>query len=136
MSDQPSWCCARGWHVVHSTRQTILLPRAHRAAAQRRGAEAVPPRPIRHGGKSPACRFTFVHLSSEDALNEVRERATAAWPAFAETCPQYLLLSIDELARPGLKAQSTFSLAAAPPRSINPNSGKATPERHLQVGFH
>jgi dihydropyrimidinase len=42
----------------------------------------------------------IVHLSSRDALAEVRaarRRGTAAW---AETCPQYLFLSLDDLDRP------------------------------------
>jgi dihydropyrimidinase len=38
----------------------------------------------------------IVHLSSEDALNQVREARDRGLPAFAETCPQYLLLSIEE----------------------------------------
>src|SRR6266478_8297725 len=45
----------------------------------------------------------IVHLSSEDALNQVREARSRGVPAFAETCPQYLLLSIDELKRPGFE---------------------------------
>ena len=45
----------------------------------------------------------IVHLSSEDALNQVREARSRGVPAFAETCPQYLLLSIDELQRPGFE---------------------------------
>jgi dihydropyrimidinase len=45
----------------------------------------------------------IVHLSSEDALNQVREARSRGIPAFAETCPQYLLLSIDELNRPGFE---------------------------------
>src|SRR5882757_6750376 len=38
----------------------------------------------------------IVHLSSEAALNEVREARDRGLPAFAETCPQYLLLSIED----------------------------------------
>src|SRR6201998_440163 len=38
----------------------------------------------------------IVHLSSEDALNQVREARHRGLPAFAETCPQYLLLSIED----------------------------------------
>ena len=45
----------------------------------------------------------IVHLSSEDALNEVREARDRGLPAFAETCPQYLLLSIEELERPNFE---------------------------------
>src|ERR1035441_4478958 len=45
----------------------------------------------------------IVHLSSEDALHEVREARDRGVPAFAETCPQYLLLSIEDLERPGFE---------------------------------
>jgi dihydropyrimidinase len=38
----------------------------------------------------------IVHLSSSDALNQVREARDRGIPAFAETCPQYLFLSIDD----------------------------------------
>jgi len=43
----------------------------------------------------------IVHLSSEDALNQVREARDRGLPAFAETCPQYLLLSIEDVADKG-----------------------------------
>ena len=47
----------------------------------------------------------IVHLSSEDALNQVREARDRGLPAFAETCPQYLLLSIEDMqAMPGFEA--------------------------------
>jgi dihydropyrimidinase len=45
----------------------------------------------------------IVHLSSRDALDAVREARDRGLPAFAETCPQYLYLSIDDLARPGFE---------------------------------
>ena len=37
----------------------------------------------------------IVHLSCADALNQVRQARDRGIPAFAETCPQYLFLSID-----------------------------------------
>ena len=40
----------------------------------------------------------IVHLSSRHALNEVRQARTEGLPAFAETCPQYLFLSLDDMA--------------------------------------
>src|SRR5208337_3989245 len=40
----------------------------------------------------------IVHLSCEDALNQVREARDRGLPAFAETCPQYLLLSLEDMA--------------------------------------
>ena len=38
----------------------------------------------------------IVHLSCTDALNQVRAARDRGIPAFAETCPQYLFLSIDD----------------------------------------
>ncbi|HVF67578.1 MAG TPA: dihydropyrimidinase [Pyrinomonadaceae bacterium] len=38
----------------------------------------------------------IVHLSCADSLNQVREARDRGLPAFAETCPQYLFLSIDD----------------------------------------
>jgi len=45
----------------------------------------------------------IVHLSSKDALDAVRAARDQGAPAFAETCPQYLYLSLDDLARPGFE---------------------------------
>jgi dihydropyrimidinase len=42
----------------------------------------------------------IVHLSSRDALSAVVEARDRGAPAFAETCPQYLFLSQEDLARP------------------------------------
>jgi dihydropyrimidinase len=42
----------------------------------------------------------IVHLSTADALEKVSEARDRGIPVFAETCPQYLLLSIEELRRP------------------------------------
>jgi len=39
----------------------------------------------------------IVHLSCRDALNEVRAARDRGAMAFAETCPQYLFLSLDDL---------------------------------------
>jgi dihydropyrimidinase len=38
-----------------------------------------------------------VHLSAKEALDEVRRARDEGLPAFAETCPQYLFLSLDDL---------------------------------------
>jgi dihydropyrimidinase len=45
----------------------------------------------------------IVHLSSREALTAVREGRDRGVPAYAETCPQYLYLSLDDLARPGFE---------------------------------
>jgi dihydropyrimidinase len=39
----------------------------------------------------------IVHLSARDALNEVREARDRGANAFAETCPQYLFLSLENM---------------------------------------
>ena len=39
----------------------------------------------------------IVHLSAREALDEVRRARDAGLPAFAETCPQYLFLSLDDM---------------------------------------
>src|SRR2546426_5600657 len=43
----------------------------------------------------------IVHLSCTDALNQVRQARDRGIPAFAETCPQYLFLSLDNYDEPG-----------------------------------
>lgn len=45
----------------------------------------------------------IVHLSSADALEKVAEARDKGIPAYAETCPQYLLLSIEDLDRPNFE---------------------------------
>jgi dihydropyrimidinase len=39
----------------------------------------------------------IVHLSAKEALEEVKRARDEGLPAFAETCPQYLFLSLDDL---------------------------------------
>jgi dihydropyrimidinase len=49
------------------------------------------------------CPTYIVHLSSRDAMNAVREARDRGLPAYAETCPQYLYLSDEDMARPGFE---------------------------------
>ena len=39
----------------------------------------------------------FVHMSAKDALDEVRQARDEGWTIYAETCPQYLFLTLDDL---------------------------------------
>jgi dihydropyrimidinase len=50
--------------------------------------------------KSP---LYIVHLSSQPALDAVVEARSRGQNTFAETCPQYLFLSQDDMARPGFE---------------------------------
>jgi dihydropyrimidinase len=45
----------------------------------------------------------IVHLSCADALEKVIQARDRGLPAYAETCPQYLFLSIEEYERPGFE---------------------------------
>jgi dihydropyrimidinase len=45
----------------------------------------------------------IVHLSCSDALEKVREARDRGLPVYAETCPQYLYLSIDNFDVPGFE---------------------------------
>ncbi len=42
----------------------------------------------------------IVHVSTNDALEKIAEARDRGLPVFGETCPHYLLLSIDDLKRP------------------------------------
>ena len=46
----------------------------------------------------------MVHLSAKEALDSVVEARDRGIPAFAETCPHYLFLTIEEYDRPGFEA--------------------------------
>jgi dihydropyrimidinase len=46
----------------------------------------------------------IVHLSCNDALEKVREARDRGVPAYAETCPQYLYLSLEQMEAPGFEA--------------------------------
>ncbi len=75
----------------------------------------------------------IVHLSSEDALNQVREARDRGVPAFAETCPQYLLLSIDELERPGFEGAKYVFTPPLREKQNLPKLWDGLKHDHLQV---
>jgi dihydropyrimidinase len=49
------------------------------------------------------CPVYIVHLSCNEALEKVREARDRGLPAYAETCPQYLYLSLDNMNAPGFE---------------------------------
>jgi len=75
----------------------------------------------------------IVHLSSEDALHEVREARDRGVPAFAETCPQYLLLSIEELERPNFEGAKYVFTPPLRPKEHQPKLWDGLKHDHLQV---
>jgi dihydropyrimidinase len=60
----------------------------------------------------------IVHLSSKDALDAVRAARDEGASAFAETCPQYLYLSLEDLARPGFEGAK---YVCSPPLRAKPH---------------
>src|SRR5271166_3021761 len=75
----------------------------------------------------------IVHLSSEDALNQVREARDRGLPAFAETCPQYLLLSQEEMERPNFEgAKYVFTPPLREKKNL-PKLWEGLKHDHLQV---
>src|SRR5271165_4909191 len=75
----------------------------------------------------------IVHLSSEDALNQVREARDRGLPAFAETCPQYLLLSIEELERPNFEGAKYVFTPPLREKENLPKLWDGLKHDHLQV---
>jgi dihydropyrimidinase len=75
----------------------------------------------------------IVHVTSEDALNQVREARDRGLPAFAETCPQYLLLSIEELERPGFEGAKYVLTPPLRPKEHQPKLWDGLKHDHLQV---
>jgi dihydropyrimidinase len=75
----------------------------------------------------------IVHLSSEDALNQVREARDRGVPAFAETCPQYLLLSIEELERPNFEGAKYVFTPPLRTKENLPRLWDGLKDDHLQV---
>ncbi len=47
--------------------------------------------------KAAGAPVYFVHMSAKDAVDELRRARDEGLPVFAETCPQYLFLSLDDL---------------------------------------
>src|SRR6202451_1828407 len=75
----------------------------------------------------------IVHLSSEEALNEVRAARDRGVPIFAETCPQYLLLSVDDLARPNFEGAKYVFTPPLREKHHQPKLWDGLKDDHLQV---
>jgi dihydropyrimidinase len=75
----------------------------------------------------------IVHLSSRDALDAVREARDRGLPAFAETCPQYLYLSLDDLARPGFEGAKFVCSPPLRPKDHQDELWKGLVQDDLQI---
>jgi dihydropyrimidinase len=75
----------------------------------------------------------IVHLSSRDALEEVQEARDRGVSAFAETCPQYLYLSLDDLGRPGFEGAKFVCSPPLRPRDHQDELWKGLAQGDLQI---
>jgi dihydropyrimidinase len=75
----------------------------------------------------------IVHLSSADALNKVREARDRGLPAYAETCPQYLFLSIEDYDRPGFEGAKYVFTPPLREKWHQDELWKGLAQDHLQV---
>jgi dihydropyrimidinase len=69
-----------------------------------------------------------VHLSAEQALTAIAAARDTGQNVFAETCPQYLYLSLEDLARPGFEGAK---FVASPP--LRPREHQASLWRGLRT---
>ncbi len=75
----------------------------------------------------------FVHLSAPRALDQVVQARDRGLPAFAETCPQYLFLSQDDLARPGFEGAKYVCTPPLRPREMQEELWRGLRTHDLQV---
>jgi len=75
----------------------------------------------------------IVHVSSEDALKEIRDARARSIPVFAETCPHYLLLSIEELERPNFEGAKYVLTPPLRPKEHLPKLWDGLKNDDLQV---
>ncbi|HKF78184.1 MAG TPA: dihydropyrimidinase [Candidatus Dormibacteraeota bacterium] len=75
----------------------------------------------------------IVHLSSRDALTAVVEARDRGAPAYAETCPQYLFLSQDDLARPDFEGAKYVCSPPLRPRDHQDDLWKGLVQNDLQI---
>jgi dihydropyrimidinase len=75
----------------------------------------------------------IVHLSAERALKQVVEARDRGLPAYAETCPQYLFCSEDDLARPDFEGAKFVCTPPLRPKSMQEDLWRGLRTHDLQV---
>jgi dihydropyrimidinase len=75
----------------------------------------------------------MVHLSAERALKQVVEARDRGLPVFAETCPQYLFLSDEDLARPGFEGAKYVCTPPLRPKEMQEDLWRGLRTHDLQV---
>ena len=78
----------------------------------------------------------IVHLSCNDALEKVREARDRGLPAYAETCPQYLYLSLEQDGRARIREREVRFYAAAPRKMASGKALAGAGARYAAGGLH
>lgn len=106
-----------GIALVHSEDGELVdrLEQAARAAGRTRPEHYAPTRPpeaeaaaidmVAMAAQATSCAAYIVHVSSADGLGAVERARRRGVPLWAETCPQYILMSDDDLIRLGPSAR-------------------------------
>ncbi len=75
----------------------------------------------------------IVHLSAPRALEKVVEARDRGLPAFAETCPQYLFLSLDDLSKEGFEGAKYVCTPPLRPKEMQEDIWRGLRTNDLQV---
>jgi dihydropyrimidinase len=75
----------------------------------------------------------IVHLSAERALKQVVEARDRGLPAYAETCPQYLFCSDEDLDRPGFEGAKFVCTPPLRPKHMQEDLWRGLRTHDLQV---
>lgn len=75
----------------------------------------------------------IVHLSAPRALEKVVEARDRGMPVFAETCPQYLFCSLDDLAKPGFEGAKYVCTPPLRPKEMQEDIWRGLRTNDLQV---
>ena len=68
-----------------------------------------------------------VHVSSKEAADEIAAARRRGLKVFAETCPQYLLLTAEDLDKPGMEGAKFCCSPRPGTRSARRRSGRGLP---------
>ncbi len=112
---------AENGHCVHWQSQRLAAAGDTGLAAHGRAAPPLVEREATHRAIALAelagARVLLVHVSSAEALEQIRWGQDRGLPVLAETCPQYLLSGQDDLEKPGWEAAKF--LCSPPPRGAD-----------------
>jgi len=75
----------------------------------------------------------IVHLSAPRALDKVTEARDRGLPAYAETCPQYLFCSLDDLAQEGFEGAKFVCTPPLRPKEMQADIWRGLKTNDLQV---